>query len=186
MMDSVRTLATGDWLAGWMCSTNAVSTAVGRLGRASTMAEASEAVASVPLELVVVDFELDKNEVYDLVASRSRFRTPTYVVVSESATPAEGFRLAQLGVRALVPKSSSPSALADTLRAALNSVPDLTPHLRALVGHRSMQEIERVTRRTLVDEALARAKGSKTEAARLLSVSRQLLQHMVRGQKRFA
>jgi transcriptional regulator with PAS, ATPase and Fis domain len=56
--------------------------------------------------------------------------------------------------------------------------------LRAAVGERPLGEIEQAARHIMVMEALARAGGSKTRAARLLGISRQLLQHILRGQKR--
>ena len=61
---------------------------------------------------------------------------------------------------------------------------ELAAALRANVGERTLSEIERATRHIMVMEALARTGGSKTRAAKLLRVSRQLLQHILRGQKR--
>lgn len=61
---------------------------------------------------------------------------------------------------------------------------DLTAVLRATVGARPLAEVEQAARRVMVMEALARTGGSKTAAAKLLQISRQLLQHILRGQKR--
>lgn len=61
---------------------------------------------------------------------------------------------------------------------------ELVAPLRASVGERTLAEIEQATRRVMVMEALARAGGTKAGAARILGVSRQFLQHILRGQKR--
>ena len=57
---------------------------------------------------------------------------------------------------------------------------DFLPRVRGVVGERSLHEVEREVRATMVNEALTRAGGSRREAARLLKVSRQLLQHILR------
>jgi hypothetical protein len=45
----------------------------------------------------------------------------------------------------------------------------------------AIHDVEELARGTMVREALARSQGSRTGAARLLRVSRQLLQHILRG-----
>lgn len=72
----------------------------------------------------------------------------------------------------------------DTLGAALAEVlkqpRELRTQVRLLVGRRPVHEVEHEVRTTMVHEAMARSEGSVRGAARLLGVSRQLLQHMLR------
>jgi transcriptional regulator with PAS, ATPase and Fis domain len=51
----------------------------------------------------------------------------------------------------------------------------------AAVRQRSLHDALHEVRTTMIDEALARANGSRRGAAQLLRVSRQLLQYMVRN-----
>lgn len=97
-----------------------------------------------------------------------------------SVGPAEGFRLAQMGVRAFVPKPATPAAIERALAAVLGAAPDLAPLVRTLVGWLGVHEAEDRVRATMVAEALARARGNRKSAARLLAISRQLLQHILR------
>lgn len=132
--------------------------------------------------LLVVDLDLGSDAV-DWVA-RMAVGGSTVVVTSATARGDESFRLARLGVRAYVPKPIDERTLDDALRTALEAPPDLSPYLRALVGLVPIHDVERAARRTMVNEALERARGSKTGAAKILRVSRQLFQHMMKGQKR--
>jgi DNA-binding NtrC family response regulator len=52
--------------------------------------------------------------------------------------------------------------------------------LRSSVGRVGVRELMAAARRVMVAEALARTGGNRRAAARLLGVSRQTLQHMVR------
>ena len=74
-----------------------------------------------------------------------------------------------------------------TLFEALENVdcaaPDLAPHVLESVGHRAIRDVEAEVRREMVDEALARTGGNRQRAADLLSISRQLLQHILRGRE---
>ena len=71
--------------------------------------------------------------------------------------------------------------LLEAIRAVLEKPPRLTPRLRAAVGIVGLKEVEALARRTMVEEALARESGSRRGAARLLRISRQLLQHAIRS-----
>jgi DNA-binding NarL/FixJ family response regulator len=106
---------------------------------------------------------------------------PCVVAMSGAARPEQSFELALSGVRHFLPKpvDSAEEVLA-ILRRAGSEPPDLAPQLRATVGLRPVQEVEAEVRRVMVGEALARV-GTVRGAARLLAVSRQLLQHIRRG-----
>jgi two-component system response regulator RegA len=103
------------------------------------------------------------------------------VAMSGTAEPGESFRLAQLGVRTYLHKPLRLDELEAALVYARTAPADLRPYARGLVGLRPIHEVEEELRKTMVEEALARAGGSRSGAARLLAVSRQLLQHMLRA-----
>ncbi len=58
---------------------------------------------------------------------------------------------------------------------------ELAAKIRAAVGRIQIRELEIAVRRTMVLEALRRSNGNRRAAARLLGVSRQHLQHMLRA-----
>lgn len=132
-------------------------------------------------DLVVLDVELGDGDAFDALTLLSQLPVaPRVVVVSGVAGPDEAFRLAQLGVRRYVQKPINLDSLEETIRSTLQEPPDLTPHLRVSVGIVPLQHLEEQVRQTMLEEALARSGGNRRGAARLLQVSRQLLQHMLR------
>jgi two-component system, response regulator RegA len=144
-----------------------------------TAAAAIEALDQKSPEWLLLDLFLpDQSGFVVLEAAQKLERVPHTVVLSSSQSPADAFRLAKLGVAAYLEK---PADL-DRIEKAFTEPPvvDLAQQVRGLVGHRTLESIEEEVRSSLVTEALARAAGSKSGAARLLSVSRQLLQYMLR------
>ena len=101
--------------------------------------------------------------------------------MSGKASPDEAFRLAQAGVRAYLPKPFSIQELASTVETACSEAPDLEPMITAWVGRVPMRELQRKVRRVMLKEALAQTEGSRSGAARLLHVTRQAVQQMVRS-----
>ncbi len=153
----------------------------GPVHAADGVATCAEALRTFMPDLVVLDVELGDGDAFDALALFAQLPVaPRVVVISGVAGPDEAFRLAQLGVRRYVHKPIDLSALEETVRHALHDPPDLTPHLRASVGIVSLQSLEEKVRQTMLQEALARSGGNRRGAARLLRVSRQLLQHMLR------
>ena len=109
------------------------------------------------------------------------------IAISGEASPEESFRLAQAGVRAYLAKPMGVDELTTKIEAALRGAPELEPLVVAAVGHKPLRGVQGDVRRAMVDQALARAEGNRSEAARLLSVSRQAVQQMVherQGRKR--
>ncbi len=158
-------------------------------GRASevrtvaTVAEAEPLIREWHPDAVVLDVALPDGDAFDVLRVVAETQPmPALVAMSGMAGPCDAFRLAQMGVRAFVPKPIEPEALERALDLALATAPDLAPLVRAAVGHVGVQAVEEQVRATMVSEALARAHGSRNRAARLLSISRQLLQHILKKQ----
>lgn len=155
---------------------------VGTVYGAGTVAEALACLPQVDPTLILADFQLPDGTAFDLLdAMSTRSPRPTLVVMSGRAAPGDGFELAARGARAYVEKPVDARALLDALEDALANPPDLAPHLRSAVGRVGLREVEELTRRTMIEEALSREQGNRRGAARLLRVSRQLLQHALRA-----
>jgi DNA-binding response OmpR family regulator len=131
-------------------------------------------------DLVLLDVVLPDGTALDFLRAFSpEAPLPVIVAMSGSAEPAQAFELATLGVRRFLPKPVELERLGAVLSAACDDAPPIRAHVKALVGARALSDVEEEVRTTMVAEAVARA-GSVRGAARLLDVSRQLLQHILR------
>ena len=153
------------------------------VAEASTAAAACTRLAERPTpDLVVIDVRLPDAPVFDVLdAARDLSPTPVVVAMSGKASPDEAFRLAQCGVRAYLPKPFSIEDMAAAVASAGSQAPDLAPLISASVGHVPLRELQCEVRRVMVREALAKTEGSRSAAARLLRVTRQAVQQMVRS-----
>lgn len=147
--------------------------------QAHRVADALELLETNPT-LLIVDVRMPDGSGLDVVEAASRrLPVPTMVAVSGEASAEESFRLAQVGVRAYLAKPLGLDEFVSKVEAALRDAPDLEPVAAAAVGHRPLRRVQDEVRRTMVDQALARAEGNRSAAARLLHVSRQAVQQMV-------
>ncbi len=159
----------------------ALSSRAERITHAATLAAAREVLSSDPPDAVLLDYALPDGEAEALLPElRAVEPLPHLIAVSGSANPEQAFRLAQHGVRAFLSKPLDLARLEAIWTETLSRPPDLTAALRASVGGAPLHDVEEVVRGTLVDEAMARSGGSVRGAARLLGVSRQLLQQILR------
>lgn len=148
---------------------------------AESVARARECLDQHSPQVVVVDFALPDGTAFDVLKHAAALTSmPRFVAVSGCVGTEDAFRLAELGVRAFVSKPITDESLQRAVDAALEQAPKLGPRIRASVGLRSIFDVEEEVRSTMVAEALARSDGSKRAAARMLSISRQLLQHILR------
>jgi two-component system response regulator RegA len=147
----------------------------------------SEAIASLEQErpdLLLLDLTLPDGNAFDVLdAVRRKGPMPVIVAMSGTSSPLDAFRLAQLGIVDFLTKPFGTDELRVVIERALSEPRNLDPHLRNVVGHRSVLDVEAQLRSTMLEEALARSGGSRTRAAALLGVSRQLLQFMLRKRK---
>jgi len=146
-----------------------------------SVGEAQIAVADWWPDLVLLDVVLPDgcaHEVLDLL--ERRHPAPAVIAMSGSAEPEQSFRLATRGVRAYLEKPLRLDRLQAVIRHALQATPDLQPALRQIVGHKPLADVQTEVRAVMLHEAMARSRGSRRGAARLLSMSRQLLQYLLR------
>jgi len=132
-------------------------------------------------DLVVTDVILPDGDALDVLTLLADGEgMPCAIAISGEATPDQSFELARRGVRIYLSKPLSLERLEAAVERALTSPPDLRPQLRQVVGHAPLHVVEGEIREVMVDEAMARTRGSRRAAARLLGISRQLLQHVLR------
>jgi len=147
-----------------------------------TVAEAEALLASWWPDLVLLDVVLPDGDAHAVVALlERRDPAPAVIAMSGAAGRSQSFRLAGRGVRAFLDKPLRLDRLSAAIRDALEVAPDLRPALKQLVGHKPLAEVETEVRSIMLDEALSRTGGSRRGAARLLSMSRQLVQYVLRG-----
>jgi DNA-binding NtrC family response regulator len=151
---------------------------------ASTIAAARNVLARVRPEVVLLDVCLPDGDALSLVEDlRALQPLPIVIAISGAATPTQTFRLAQAGVRGFLAKPLDLARLESVWDEALKEPPQLGAQVRASIGRVPLQQLEGWLRKTAVTEALARSHGSVRGAARLLRISRQLLQHILHGER---
>ena len=132
-------------------------------------------------ELVLLDFNLpDGNAVDFLSGLKEKVHLPRIIAVSAYANSRESFTLASLGVWAYLQKPITSEAVLKAAESVMSEPDRFEQMIASYVGHTDLKVIENNVRGTALKEALARSDGSKRSAAKLLGVSRQLMQHMVK------
>jgi len=148
---------------------------------AESLADGLACLASACPDLVLFDVRLPDGSGVRLAEAASRLRPkPTLVAISGQATAAEAFALGHAGVAHFVTKPFTIDRLLGTIDAARRWVPELEPLVAESVGKRELLELVSLVRGTMVDQALAKAEGSRRGAAKQLGVSRQAVQQIVR------
>jgi two-component system, response regulator RegA len=148
---------------------------------AENITEGLRLLADEKPQLILTDIRLPDGTGIEVARAASLMKPfPVVIALSGEATAQESFRLAQYGVRGYLSKPIEFTVLNETIRHALTDAPAILTGLRASVGKVDLLEFEDSVRKTLIEEALAKSGGKKAQAAALLSVSRQLLQHMMR------
>jgi DNA-binding NtrC family response regulator len=147
----------------------------------ASVGEARAALLEGPPNLLVLDVALPDGRASDVLDSlKDLSPAPCVVAISGAAGPDESFELAARGVRAYLQKPLDLKDLEAGVVRALSEPPDLAPHVKSAVGRAPVHEVEHLVRDTMVREALALGKGNRRQASRVLGISRQLLQHILR------
>lgn len=155
-----------------------------RITHVTTLAAARQVLRDEPPDAVLLDVSLPDGTSDSLLADLQAVEPlPHVIAISGNATAEQAFRLASGGVRAFIPKPLDLARLEAVWTQTLARPPDLVHALRASAGQVPLHQLEGVVRNTLVDEALAKSRGSVRGAAKLLRISRQLLQHILNGRK---
>jgi len=145
-------------------------------------ARAAKALLSTAPDLLLVDLHLPDEPAFTVIeAAAQLWPKPICVAISGRASPEQAFRLAQLGVRAYLGKPFSLDELQQAVESAFREAPRLETLIAACVGRVPLRELQEHLRKVMVLQALALSDGSRSETARLLAVSRQAIQQMLRG-----
>ncbi len=149
----------------------------------STEQEAVDAlVVAVDYDLVLVSTRLDDGPGLEIARLATlMLPTPRVMVLDAAAlTTDEAFALGSAGVQALLHKPISADAILEVLRGLdRDTLPPVYALLARYVGRVSLLAFEREVRNAMALQALEKAGGSRSEAARLLRTSRQTVQKAV-------
>jgi len=152
-------------------------------------ADGSEAMAA--LQTPVIDYVLtdvflpDIDGVEIVRAALARWPLPHVVACSGESTTRIAFTLGELGTRAFLEKPFGTEELRRALSVDTFPLPQFEIGLRAHVGHADLEALSRRVRHAILREALAASRGNRTEAARMLNVTRQAIQYMLRHEAPF-
>lgn len=105
---------------------------------------------------------------------------PVTVAWGEDLSAYDGFHLGRLGTRLLLPRRPSPDRVWMVLREAVNARPAFDPHVRGMVGHAALSDVVERVRRLYLDQGLGLEREDRSKTARLLGVTRQAVQQMIR------
>lgn len=158
--------ALGEWGASAQC--------------ARTLREAI-AACTQSYELLILDAQLPDGSGVTLAELAGRMRpAPLVLAVTGRAAAREAFRMAQLGAVAHLQKPATVADLTVTIEEIFSRPPEFMPHLIASVGRVNFRDVLDRIRRAMAEQALAMAAGNKTGAARLLGITRQAVQQLIR------
>jgi DNA-binding NtrC family response regulator len=132
--------------------------------------------------LLILDLELTDGAATAALREGAKLDTwPCTLVVSGTASPRAAFELAMLGARGYLDKPASPAELRQALSELASPPPGLEAAVRSAVGAVPFHDMQARMRDTMLAEALARSQGNRSAAARMLRVSRQVIQHLLRA-----
>ena len=147
---------------------------------ADSLEAARHTLHTVP-DLVILDVCLPDGSGVDFASELVALAPiPQIIAVSGTATASEAFKLKELGVRGYLPKPFALEELVATIDGILQAPPELAPHLTPYLGRTSFRKVQAEVRKTLLQQAMTLSDGNRTHAARLLDVSRQAVQQMIK------
>ena len=147
---------------------------------AGTVREGRALLARLP-DVVIVDVALPDGQAQPIVEAAVRMRPVAAVIaMSGQASAEEAFQLARSGARRYLPKPISLEELTRSVEEALADRPSLDPFVAAHVGNTPLREVQGEVRRVMIEQALAKARNSRSGAAHLLDMTRQAVQQIVR------
>jgi DNA-binding NtrC family response regulator len=148
---------------------------------AASKAEALAALQGATFQLLIIDVVLPDGSGIEVVRTASKLRpAPLMVVVSGLASRKEIFAAAQEGALAFLEKPFDGPELIATIElvSSKGRVVGLEPMVPALVGYEGMRDVVDRVRSDMTSQAMAMTAGNKSDAARLLGVSRQAVQQI--------
>jgi DNA-binding response OmpR family regulator len=140
------------------------------------------ALLNPPPDLIISDIRLPDESAFCVFEAAARlWPKPLGIAISGEASAQESFRLAEIGVRGYLAKPHTLEELTAEVERVRRTPPPLDPLLSTLVGQYSLHEVQDHMRSVMLHQALALTEGSRSGAARLLDVSRQAVQQILRS-----
>ena len=135
------------------------------------------------VDLVVTDARLPDGDAHEVLVLAGMLMPFPYcvVVVSSATTSEDAFMLAQAGTRALLERPLDSAMLEHALPRESLVPPPLDRVVRAYIGQVDLAELQRRVCAAALRQALALG-GTRSGAARLLKVTRQAVQQMMRAE----
>jgi DNA-binding NtrC family response regulator len=151
-----------------------------RVGTATTAGDAIAQLSGRP-DVILLDVRLPDSSAFEVLeAAHGVWPAPLRIALSGAATPEETFRLSRYGVRRFLQKPVSLAQIWEAIQSAADEAPDLQPVVQDAIGHRSLREITNEVRDVAIRQAVSIARGNRSRAARILQVTRQAVQQMMR------
>jgi DNA-binding NtrC family response regulator len=131
--------------------------------------------------LIVFDVRLPDGSGLDVAKGALELRpAPLLIAISGQADRQEAFKLGRMGVRGLLDKPIDLLHLGSIIEHVLEDAPRLSADLCALVGQKKLHDVLDEVRRTMLEQALALSRGNRTEAARMVGLTRQRIQQSIK------
>ena len=158
----------------------ALQSKVNAIQYCNNIAKAQSTLNAWKPDALILDFNLpDGNALSFLQNQTHQYYLPKTVAISGYAQPQDTFLLAKNGIRHYLQKPFTMEELLDTLTQLSNTPPDLSLNIRDAVGHIGLKDMEKTVRSTMLEEALLQSNDSRRGAARILGISRQMVQHIL-------
>ena len=147
---------------------------------ANSLDAAKSALSETIPDIVILDVNLPDGSGVEFAEILSQTRPmPLTIAISGEATAQQAFLLKSFGVQAYLAKPFSFIDLQNALGELLVTPPLIEPHVSVHVGKSSFKEVHSNVRKTMLEQALAISKGNRSQAGRLLKISRQAVQQMI-------
>ena len=148
--------------------------------QAGSVTGALRELSERPIDVIVLDIKLRRRSGVEVAEHACALKpAPAIIAVTAAATEEESFRLGQIGVRAFVRKSELEDRFEELLALARRPTP-LQPHVATQVGHENLLSTVDGVRSEMVEQAIARAGGDKSLAAKMLGVPRQTVYYAMK------
>ena len=145
---------------------------------AHTVAEGRAMLSHSP-QLMMIDLWLEGQSAMDLVEEAAHHRpAPAILAISGRASNEETFRMGQLGVGGFLAKPLFHEQVVEKTLEVLHHTPDVESFVAPHVGKTGLKPMLNNVRDAMLEQAIAKADGSRSGAARLLQVTRQAIQQV--------
>lgn len=148
-----------------------------------TAGNVAEAVAILHkgVDVVLTDVRLGHEDGLSVARAAAMCRpAPVVIAMSGVASVEEGVRLGHAGVMACMEKPVRLETFQAVIRQALESPPSFLPLVHAQVGKVPLAKALGDVRGAMLGQALGLVSGNRSGAARLLGITRQAVQQMLR------